>query len=206
MGDLPPAVPAIEFSLASRGVSKGLAQTRGPQFIARGEVSVGSVYVGGFWKNITSPTSDGEAGASIGVRTKSAGFNLSASATLRIATSAAAGGDNQSLDLSGTVSRKMGRLIPQVLVIWSPDDLGSARHSTYAEASTAYALSPRTNVSVAIGHRARQNGLDYTAFNAGITQTLGRHVTADLRYYRTDKHHQGYTYQPGLIATVRARF
>lgn len=205
MSDLPPPVPAIEFSLASRGASKGLAQTRGPQFIARGEVSAGSFYVSGFWKNITSPTSDGEAGASIGVRTKSAGFNLSASATLRIATSASAGTDNRSLDLSGAVSRKMGRLTPQVLVIWSPDDLGSARRSTYAEASAAYG-SPRTNVSVAIGRRARQNGLDYTAYNAGITQTLGRHFTADLRYYRTDRHHQGYTYQPGLIATVRARF
>jgi hypothetical protein len=196
----------IEFSLASRGISKGLAQTRGPQFIARGEVSVGSVYVGGFWKNITSTTADGEAGASIGARTKSAGFNLSASATLRIATSGAAGSDNQAFELSGAVSRKVGRLTPQVLVIWSPDDLGAPRRSIYAEASTAYSLSPSTNVSVAVGHRARQNGLDYTAFNAGITQTLGRHVTADLRYYRTDRHHQGYAYQPGLVGSVRARF
>jgi hypothetical protein len=202
----PPPVPAFEFSLASRGISKGLAQTDGPQFVGRAEIPAGPVYIAGYWKNVTSTTSKGEAGLSIGVRTKAAGFNLAASATARIATSAVEGADNEALELSGSVSRKMGRLTPQFSITWSPDDLGPARRSTYAEASAAYGFSPHTSVSVAVGHRDRQNGLSYTAFNVGVTHTVGRHLTADLRYYRTDRHHLGYTYQPGLIASVRARF
>jgi predicted porin len=202
----PPPVPAFEFSLASRGISKGLAQTDGPQFVGRAELSAGPLYVGGLWKNVTSTTAKGEADLSIGVRTKAAGFNLAGSATARFATSAVQGADNEALELSGSVSRKMGRLTPQFSVTWSPDDLGPARRSTYAEASAAYGFSPRTSVSLAIGHRDRQNGPSYTAFNVGVTHTVGRHLTADLRYYRTNKHDLGYTYQPGLVASVRARF
>src|SRR6476661_7997939 len=98
MSSLPPSVPVIEFNLASRGISKGLAQTHGPQFVVRGEVPTGPFYVGGYWKNVTSTTSDGEAGAIIGVRKKAGGFNLAASATLKIATSPAKGSDDKALE------------------------------------------------------------------------------------------------------------
>jgi len=202
----PPPVPAIEFDLASRGISKGLAQTKGPQFLVRGELAHGPIYVGGYWKNVTATTSGGEAGAIVGIRTKAAGFNLAASATLKIATSPSAASDDKALELAGTVSRKIGRLTPQVTVIWSPDDLGGTRRSTYVEASAAYALFSNTTLSAAVGRRDRVGGADYTAFNAGITQKLTKNVAADLRYYGTDKRHLGYTYQPGLVAALRARF
>lgn len=206
MSNVPPPLPVIEFSLASRGISKGLAQTRGPQFVARGELPVGPLYVGAYWKNVTSPTSKGEAGALIGLRTKVQGFSIAASATLKIATSALPGTDSQSLELNGTVSRKMGRLTPQIAVTWSPDDLGSTGRTTYVEASAGYKVFHHTTISAAIGRRDRQGGHDYTAFNAGITQALSPRFTADLRYYGTDRHGLGYTYQPGLIASIRARF
>ena len=199
-------IPAIEFSLASRGISKGLAQTRGPQFVVRGELANGPIYVDGYWKNVTSTTSTGEAGATVGVRTKAGGFNLTAGATLKIATSPAAGSDDKALELSGAISRKVGRLTPQLAVTWSPDDLGATRRSTFIEASAAYSLLSHTTVSAAIGRRDRVGGPNYTAFNAGITQTLAKNLTADLRYYGTNKHDLGYTYQPGLVASVRARF
>jgi len=202
----PPPIPVIEFSLATRGISKGLAQTTGPQFVARGELPAGHFYVAGYWKNVTSATSDGEAGAIIGLRTKAHDFSLAASTTLKIAISPAAGSDDTALELSGTISRKMGRVTPQLAVTWSPDDLGTTRRSTFVEASASYALFPHTAISAAIGRRDRLGGANFTAFNAGITQTLSRNFTADLRYYGTGRHDLGDTYQPGLIASLRARF
>ena len=201
---LPP--PVIEFSLANRGVSKGLSQSDGPQFVVRGELSRGPLYLGGYWKNVTSTSSEGEAAAIIGVRKSAGGFNLAASAALRIATAPTAGSDDKALELAGTVSRKFGRWTPQLAAIWSPDDLGSTKRSLYVEASAAYSLLPHTTVSAAIGRRDRVVGADYTAFNAGVTQALSRNFTADLRYYGTNKRGLGYTYHPGLIGSVRARF
>lgn len=198
-------VPVIEFDLASRGVSKGLSQTKGPQFVARAEVSTGPLYVGGYWKNVTATTS-GEAGATVGVRTKIGGFNVGASAALKIASFPAPGTNDKALEVAGTVSRKIGRLTPQLAVVWSPHDLGTTRRSTFVEASAAYTLSSTTTLSAAFGRRDRVEGADYTAFNAGITQRLTKNFTADLRYYGTDKRHLGYTYQPGLTASLRAHF
>ena len=44
--DLPPPDPGIEISVATRGMSKGIAQTEGPQMIARSSVKFGDVQFG----------------------------------------------------------------------------------------------------------------------------------------------------------------
>ena len=46
MAWLPPPVPAIEFNIASSGMSNGIAQTKGPQFLTRGVLGFGPIYVG----------------------------------------------------------------------------------------------------------------------------------------------------------------
>lgn len=203
---MPPSPPTIEISIASRGISKGLAQTRGPQAVVRAELPVGPIYVAAYAKNVTSTTADGEGGLVAGFRTRVAGLNVSASAAWRIAISPGAGTDNQSLELAGSVARKFGHFTPQLAVTCSPDDLGSTRHSFYYEASATYGLSPKTSIGAAIGRRERVGGPDYVAFNAGIIHKLNAHVTFDLRYYGSDKKSLGYTYQPGLIASMRFRF
>ena len=42
--------------------------------------------------------------------------------------------------------------------------------------------------------------------NAGVVNKLNAQETVDLRYYGSDKHTLGYTYQPGLIASVRIKY
>lgn len=203
---LPPAPPSIEISLSSRGVSKGLAQTDGPQAIARVEAPIGPFYAAGYVKNVTSTVADGEGGFSGGIRTQIAGWKFAASATWRIAIAPTPGSDNQSLELGASVSRKFGRLTPQLAAIWSTDDLGSTRRSLYVEASAIYALSPKIGIGGSVGRRDRTGGLNYTAFGAVVSYKVTPHVTAELRYAGTDKHNLGYVYQPGVIAAVRVRF
>jgi uncharacterized protein (TIGR02001 family) len=203
---LPIAPPVIDISLASRGISKGLSQTKGPQGIVRVELPVGEFYLGGYVKNVTSTTSDGEAGLVVGVRKQVAGFALSASATWRFAVHPTPGSRDQTLELAGTVARKIGRMTPQVTLTWSPDDPGATRRSLYAEAGATYAISAHAAVGAAVGRRDRVGAPSYTAFNAGLTAKLTPHLTLDLRYYGTDRHGLGYTYQPGPVAALRLHF
>ena len=43
-----PPQPSIEIVVASRGISKGLAQTNGPQLVVRPEIAFGKLFVGGY--------------------------------------------------------------------------------------------------------------------------------------------------------------
>ena len=62
MFGLPPPDPAFEFSVASRGMSKGIAQTDDePQALLKASGKSGPLEVGGQWKNVTSASAKGEA-------------------------------------------------------------------------------------------------------------------------------------------------
>jgi hypothetical protein len=183
---LPPPVPAFQVSVYSSGTSKGIAQSKGPQVIGRGELGFGDIYVAGYLKNVTSPSSDAEAGGIIGIRKKLSGFNLSASATLRQSVNPTSGSDATALELAGSISRPIGPVTPSVSIIYSPDDLGSTRRSVFLEGGLSYSLNKQLSASVALGRRDRVIGADYTSWNAGLTWAPAKRVSFDARYYDTN--------------------
>lgn len=178
--------PSFEVVLASRGISKGLAQTTGPQFLARGELAFGDFYIGSYVKNVDSSSSNGEAAGLVGVRKKLGGFDFNLSAAWKRAISPTPGSDKNALEVSGSASRKMGRFTPRVSVVWSPDDLGGTKRTVFAEAGGSYSLAKQLALSAAIGRRERSGGPDYTAWNAGLAWTANKHLIFDARYYDTD--------------------
>jgi hypothetical protein len=204
--DLPPPDPGIEIVVASRGVSKGLTQTDGPQFLVRPELAVGHLYLGFYLKNVTSSSSEGEGGPSVGYRTRAAGFDLAASATWKFAVEPHGPADREALELVGSVSRRIGPVTARLGVTWSPDDLGSTEQTIWAEAGASYSLRHSTTISAALGRRERDGGPDYTAFNFGVTQTLFQGVSADLRWYDTNRSALGDAFEGRVIASLRARF
>lgn len=185
MFDLPPPVPSIEFNISSTGMSKGLAQTEGPQVLGRGELAFGDLYLGAYAKNVTSSTAGGEAGALIGVRATAAGLDLAASAAWKRAIDPAPGSDVNGLELSGSLSRRMGPVTPRLSLVWSPDDVGSTEQTLFAEAGASYRLAKTLSASAALGRRERGGGPDYTAWNAGFAWTPLKALTIDARYYDT---------------------
>jgi hypothetical protein len=205
MAWLPPPVPAIEFNIASTGMSKGIAQTKGPQFLTRGELGFGAIYVGGYIKNVDAATSDGEAAALVGVRTKAAGLDLAASAAWKRAVDPAPGSDANALEVSASASRKIGRMTPRVSVVWSPDDLGGTRSTIFADAGASYRFSRSLAASAAFGRRERQDGADYNAWNAGLTWDAWKHLSVDLRYYDTNGG-SAQPYRARAVLSARARF
>lgn len=205
MLDLPPPVPSIELNLASRGISKGLAQTKGPQLLVRGELAFGRVYLGGYAKNVSSTSADGEAAALVGLRTSAAGFDLAASAAWKRAINPADGSDANALELGGSVSRKLGKLVPRLSLVWSPDDLGGTGRTMFAEAGASYNIAKALTASAAIGRRERNGGPDYSAWNAGFAWSPAKPVTLDARYYDTD-HGGEQPYRARAVVAVRVRF
>ncbi|HYJ31342.1 MAG TPA: hypothetical protein VEW25_13515 [Allosphingosinicella sp.] len=206
MFDLPPPDPGFEITIASRGISKGLAQTEGPQLLVRPELAFGRAYVGAYAKNVTSTSSDGEAGPVIGIRPQSSGFDLSLSATLKLALSPVGDTDDEALELAASVSRSIGALTPRLGITWSPDDLGSTGRSTFVEGGATLRLAANTNAGAAFARRERDGGPDYGAFNAGVSHKLGGRLTLDLRYYDTDRSGLGEPFRARVIGSVRARF
>ena len=203
----PPSLdPGIEISVASQGMSKGLLQTDGPQLVVRPELAIGPLVLGAYYKNVTSPTADGEAAASLGLRRRLGGFDLSVTAAYKWNTDARAQPDRDAFEFTASASRRFGPLTSSVRLVYSPDDLGGTRASLYAEAGAALHLFGGASFSAALAHRNRDGAPDYTAFNAGLSYTLAAHFTADLRYYDTAQSRLGAIYRPRLVAALRAHF
>jgi hypothetical protein len=203
---LPSPDPGIEITAFSQGMSKGLRQTDGVQILVRPEVAVGPLFVGAFYKNITSPTADGEAAVLVGLRHRLGGFDLAFSAAYKWNTNARAQADRDCLEFTATASRRFGRVTPRIALTWSPDDLGGTRASLYAEAGASVSLFAGASVSANIARRARDGGPDYVAFNAGATYAITSNLSADLRYYDTEQSRLGVIYEPRLVASARLHF
>lgn len=203
---LPSPDPGIEITAFSQGMSKGLRQTDGVQILVRPEVAIGPAFVAGYYKNVTSPTADGEAAFLAGLRRRTAGFDLSASAAYKWNSGARLQADRDAFEFSLSASRRFGRITPRIGLTYSPDDLGGTRASLYAEAGVSVALFAGATASANVARRSRDGGPDYTAFNAGASYTITRNLSAELRYYDTAQSRLGVIYEPRLVASARLHF
>jgi hypothetical protein len=198
--------PGIEISAFSQGMSKGLRQTDGVQILIRPEVAIGPLFVATYYKNVSSQTASGEAAALIGLRGRAAGFDLAVSAAYKRNTDSQTQADRDCIEFTASASRRFGRVTPRISLIYSPDDLGGTGASLYAEAGATFRLFAGASASANISRRERDNGDDYTAFNAGASYAITRNLTADLRYYDTARSRLGVIYEPRLVASARVNF
>ncbi|NUT01386.1 MAG: hypothetical protein HOP96_10450 [Sphingomonas sp.] len=202
---LPPPDPALEISIASRGYSKGVAQSDGMQVVIRSEVGFGAFKLGAYGKNVTSPQYDGEAGVSIGYKKTFGKAELNATATVKHLYGAGPGVDDVALELNFAATRSWGAFKPRVGLTYSPDELAGTGRSAYWEAGSSYQIDKKTSASAGIGVRRRTGGPDYTSFNAGLSRTLGGPFTADVRLYDTDRNSLGENFHRRVVVSLRTR-
>lgn len=203
--DLQPPDPALEITVASRGYSKGLAQTDGIQVLIRPEVSFGSLKVGAYGKNITSTQYDGEAGVSLGYKKAFGKTELSASAAVKHLYGAVPGVDDVALELNFAATSSWGRFKPRVSVTYSPNDLAGTERTAYWEAGSSYQIDKKTSASAGIGIRKRTGGPDYTSFTAALSRSLGGPFTAEVRLNDTDRNSLGENYHRRVVVSLRTR-
>lgn len=206
MLDLPPPDPMIEFVLASRGYSKGLAQTGGAQALIRGEVEWGPLFAGAQWKNVNTSGADSETQVQIGAGGDVGGFALQAGVGYKRLTGLPSSADEDTVEFTGSASRAFGPFEPRIALTFSFDDLGATGESLYAEAGASLRVAPHTRLSAFAGRRERSGGDDYTAFSAGISHQFGEHVTAELRWHDSAQSARGDAYQARAVASLRLRF
>jgi hypothetical protein len=206
MFDLPPFDPGIEVSIASRGMSKGIAQSEGPQLIVKPFVKSGDVQVGAQWKNVTSTVAGGEGALFVGFSREIGKFQLTLQAAHKFQTGVHEPTDDHSWEFSGGLSRKFGRLAIRTSLVVSPDDLGGAKRSIYWEAGPTFDLSKKFRLFANVGHRSRRIGDDYTSFNAGASTTIVPRTTVEIRWYDTNRHDLGENFLGRAVATARMAF
>jgi Bacterial protein of unknown function (Gcw_chp) len=206
MWDLPPTYPGIEIVVATRGMSKGVAQTEGPQLIARPFVQLGPIQLGTQWKNVSSPVAGGEAAAFANVSPKLAQFQLNLGVAYKFQTGVKEPTDDKSWEFSANVTRKLGKFSLRVAAVYSPDDLGGAERSIFVEGGPTVEIGKDTRISGAIGRRDRVRGDDYTAFNVGVTQTIFKGVNLDARLYGTNRASLGEYFEDRLVISARMAF
>lgn len=203
---LPPPEPAIEIVLASTGMSKGLAQTEGVQIVGRGELSFGNFFLGALAKNLTSSSTEGEVQFGAGGRLKLGGVDVTIAATAKKWVDTTGDPDAEAAEFTASAQRAFGKLTPRLQLIYSPDDLGSTTHSIYAEGGLSWKIYPRLQLSANAGRRKRGNSPDYWAGNVGAALTINRNLTAEIRYFDTDKSDLDEPFQERIVAAMRARF
>jgi hypothetical protein len=206
MWDLPPPDPGIEIIIASRGMSKGIAQTAGPQLIVKPSVKLGDVQLGGQWKNVTSTVAGGEGAIFVGWSREVASFQLSLQASHKFQTGVREPTDDHSWEFTGGVSRKVRKVTLRASIVYSPDDLGGAKRSIYWEAGPSLDLTKQFKLFANIGHRARRRGDDYTSFNAGMSTTIVPRATIDLRWYDTNRNDLGENFAGRAVISARMSF
>jgi hypothetical protein len=199
-------VPAGEVTLSTRGYSKGLAQTDGVQGIGRFELGFGQFGLATQYKNITSATADGEATFSGIWKGKAAGFDLGMTASWKRLIGLDGQVDPDTFEFIPTVSRKFGPLTARLSLTYSPDDLGRTGESAWVEGGAAWKVNGKTSISANLGRREREGGTDYTAFNAGVTRSILKGLTADLRYYDSARSELGDPFEGRVVAALKARF
>ena len=205
MFDMPPPDPGVEIVLATRGYSKGLAQTEGVQGIGRVELVFAAVAIGAQYKNISSPTAAGEASFSAGWKGKLGGFDLGASIAWKRLIGLEGQADPDSWELTPSIARRIGPLTAKLSMVYSPDDLGSTGESAWIEGGASWKAGKSTSFSANVGRRERSGSTDYTAFNAGVTRTLFKGITADLRYYDSARSALGETFEGRVVGALRAK-
>lgn len=199
MWDLPPPDPGFEIVVASRGMSKGIAQTEGIQAVPKAFLQLGEVQVGGQWKNVTSPVADGEAAAFVNYAPKVGPWQLTFGAAYKFQTGVEGETDDDSWEFTAAAARKLGKIGLRASAIYSPDDLGTARRSLYLESGLSYDIDDTLRLSANVGRRSRIDGIDYTSFNAGATKTLFKKFSLDLRYYDTAQSDLGEVFEERLV-------
>jgi hypothetical protein len=204
MPPLPPYDPGLEAIVATRGISKGLAQTEGPQLLAKGYVTIGSLQVGAQYKNIDSPVADAEAAAFATYTPKLEAVQLTLTAAYKFQTRVRGPADSRAFEFTIAGTRKLSSLVSvRASAVLSPDELGATRRSAYFELGSAVNLDRKTTVSGGMGRRERSGGPDYTSFNLGVSRSILKEVALDARYYTTSHTELGEIYHGRVVASVR---
>lgn len=196
----------VTSDYAFRGVSQTLDD---PALQGGVDVSRGVFYAGTWASNVDF--GDGQTDAEIdlyaGVRPQFAGLTWDMGAVGYVYAGQPDGADYSYVELKAAASRTVGAATLGAAVYYSPDFFGASEdEATYAEINGAYSPADRWTLSAALGRQWLSSTFDYTTWNLGAAYQMTDHLALDVRYFDTDEHGLGSTYESRLIASLKASF
>lgn len=210
---VPAAAQAQDFSLdvgvASQYVGKGLGKSDEKVApFAKGEVAFGEVYGSLFVSKADSPSQgyDSEIIAMAGWRPRFAGFGFDLGVMNRELPGTRDGVDRNYWEYQADASRKIGPVSTRFRVNYSDDGFAATKEAWWSELQGTVALAARTRASAAYGLRRTDGGADYDAWNVGVKHKLVDALAIDLRWYDTDSHELGKTYDGRFVAAATYSF
>ena len=188
-------------------MSKGTAQSTGPQTVLRPQLTLDRVFVAAYAKNISTPENGWEAAAIIGTKRRLAEVDWTVSVSFKTLLGMSASDvDRDAVEVALAGSRKFGSLSAQATIYLTPNELGSTGRSFYGEANLSLPVTRTLNLVGALGVRTRELGPGYTSASAGVSKTVTQNVRAELRYFCTNKRELGAAYRGRVVVALRATF
>lgn len=197
-----------QVGVASQYVGKGLGKSDENPSVS-GSIEVES---GGFYASAFASSADVASGAhaevitAIGYRPTLGGVKFDLQVMNRDLPGTRAGVDKNYWEYQADATRKFGPVNTRFRVNYTPDGFAATREAWWVELQGTVALSTRTRASAAVAERSADGGTDYVAWNMGVKHALTDAVSADLRWYDTDGHSFGETYEGRLTGALTYAF
>jgi len=195
---------SVQLGVASQYTGKGLGKSNDEPSIS------GSVEVthSGFYASLFGATaelsqgSDAEILTTVGYRTAVGGYGLDVAVINRDLPGSRKGVDANYTEYQVDASRKFGSVSTRLRVNYTADGFAATQEAWWVELQGGVALDANTKATAAIADRTADGGAEYTAWNVGVKRKLPHDLAVDLRWYDTDGHRFGDSYEGRLVAAL----
>lgn len=193
---------SVQLGVASEYVGKGLGKSdEEPAVSGSIEYSRSGVYASLFASTAKlSQGSDAEILTTIGYRFEAAGTGFDLSVINRDLPGTRKGVDANYTEYQADASRKFGPVSTRFRVNYTADGFAATQEAWWIELQGGVALDKLTRATVAVADRSADGGAEYTAWNMGVKRKLGDRFALDVRWYDTDGHRYGASYEGRLVA------
>lgn len=195
---------SVQLGVASQYTGKGLGKSNDEPSIS------GSIEVthSGFYASLFGATaelsqgSDAEILTTVGYRTAVGGYGLDVAVINRDLPGSRKGVDANYTEYQVDASRKFGSVSTRLRVNYTADGFAATQEAWWVELQGGVALDANTKATAAIADRTADGGAEYTAWNVGVKRKLPHDLAVDLRWYDTDGHRFGDSYEGRLVAAL----
>lgn len=195
---------SVQLGVATQYIGKGLGKSNDePSLSGSVEVAHGGFYASLFGATAElSQGSDAEILTTVGYRTDFGGYGLDLAVINRDLPGSRKGIDANYTEYQADASRKFGPVSTRLRVNYTADGFAATQEAWWIELQGGIALNASTRATVSIADRSADGGASYTAWNAGVKRKLPQNLAIDLRWYDTDGHRFGDTYDGRLVAAL----
>jgi len=203
---IPGPVFTYSVTAASNYIFRGVSQTEnGAAVFGAARVSYDQFYAGTGIENVDFHNStDAEYDLSAGWTPKFEGFRFDLGLIRYGYINAPSHIDT--IEYKGVILHDFGPVTFGAGINYTPNYFGSGHDGIYGEGRGTYHITESLSASAALGRQFVDGGIGHTTWNAGLNYAITKNFSVDARYYDTNEHSLGSTYDSHYVAAIKAAF